>query len=130
MNNMSLNAAILAKNGMTMDERLSEALIMVVMGMLMVFAVLTAIMLVLMLTARLFTKNREPKPAPAAPKSKSEPVVPAVEASSEAVPEDNGAVVAAISAAIATMLAETGHVGGFRVVSFKRVGGKSAWNAK
>ncbi len=127
MSNMLYISTVLAKNGMTMDERLSQALVMVVMGVLMVFAVLTAIMLVLMLTARIFTKEEKPKKAEA-PKVAPAPVVEAPVA--EPVYEDDGAIVAAISAAISMMLSESGSTGGFRVVSFKRVGHKSAWNAK
>ena len=111
-----------------MSERLSEAGIMVVKGMLMVFAVLATLMLVLMLMERFFAKKTEPKkaepaPAPAAaeaPTPASEPVT----------VEDDGAIVAAISAAIAVVLAEGGYTGGFRVVSFKRADKRSAWNTK
>lgn len=129
MNNMLYISTVLAKNGMTMNERLSQALVMVVMGVLMVFAVLATIMVVLMLTARLFTKDNSPKkaekPTATVASEPKMPTAPVVEPC-----EDDGAIVAAISAAISVMLAETGSTGKFRVVSFKRVDKKSAWNAK
>lgn len=42
-----------------------------------------------------------------------------------AAPSDDGAVVAAIIAAISALRAEEGKTGGFRVVSFRRVGKNS-----
>lgn len=128
MNGILHISRVLTKSELPMSERLSEAGIMVVKGMLMVFAVLATLMLVLMLMERFFAKKPEPKkaepaPAPAAaeaPTPASEPVT----------VEDDGAIVAAISAAIAVVLAEGGYTGGFRVVSFKRADKRSAWNTK
>lgn len=130
MNNMMNLPMLLAANGMTLGERLSEAGIMVVMGVVMVFVVLAIIMGILMIMERLFAgkaksgegKKEAPKPAP----KKPEPA-PVVQAT-----EDDGAVIAAITAAISAMLAESGdttYQGGFRVVSFKRSTRNTPWNS-
>lgn len=119
----------LTKSGLPMNERLSEAGIMVVKGTLMVFAVLAVLMFVLMLMERFFNKKPEQKKAEPAPVP-APAVVEIPAASPEPVVEDDGAIVAAISAAIAVMLAEGGYTGGFRVVSFKRADRRSAWNTK
>ena len=85
---------------------------------------------VLMIMERIFAgkgksgeaKKEAPKPAPE--KTVSAPVVQAV--------EDDGAVIAAITAAISAMLAESGdatYQGGFRVVSFKRSNRNTPWNS-
>ena len=57
MNNVMNMPALLAANGMTMNERLSEAGVMVVLGMLMVFSVLAIIMIVLMIMERVFANK-------------------------------------------------------------------------
>ena len=126
MNMMNLPTA-LTKSNMPLAQRASEALTMVVMGMVMVFLVLATIMLVLLLMERVFSKEPKAKPVVEAPK-KAEPVpAPVVQT------QDDGAVIAAITAAISAMLAaENGtetYEGGFRVVSFKRSTRKSTWNS-
>ena len=75
-------------------------------------------------------KNEKPKKI----EKPTETEAPIVTTSPETTTETNdGALVAAITAAISVVLAsEQGETSasGFRVVSFKRVGGKSAWNVK
>ena len=105
---------------------------MVVMGMVMVFSVLALIMLVLLMMERFFSKDKAqvkketPKPAPRV-ETEAAPL-PVVQAA-----EDDGAVIAAITAAISAMLAaENGqetYQGGFRVVSFKRSNRGTPWNS-
>ena len=128
MNNVMNPTALLAANGMSVAERSKEALVMVVMGMVMVSLVLAVIMLVLMIMERIFAgKKAEPsikKEEPATKKAEAAPIV--------TVTEDNGAVIAAISAAISVMLAEENggvYRGGFRVVSFKRSHRGTPWNS-
>ncbi len=133
MKNMMNLPALLTANGMPMSERLSEALTMVVIGMVMVFSVLAIIMAVLMIMERVFagkakgtgTSKKVEKPAP---KAESAPA-PMVQSSAQ----DDGAVIAAITAAISAMLAaESGdatYQGGFRVVSFKRSNRGTPWNS-
>ena len=128
MNGILHVSGMLTKSELPMNERLSEAGIMVVKGMLMVFAVLATLMLVLMLMERIFVKKPAPKKAESAPAPAVAPA-PAPEPEPTVV-EDDGAIVAAITAAIAVVLAEGGYNGGFRVVSFKRADKRSAWNTK
>ena len=131
MNMITKIPALLAANGMTLAERSSEALTMVIMGMVMVFAVLAVIMAVLMIMERIFMKKSTPKAA--------KTVIPEPQRVVEETPatvalstEDDGAIIAAITAAITLMLAENGDEGcasGFRVVSFKRRANGTAWNS-
>ena len=121
---------LLTKYDAPFSARLSEALTMVVMGMVMVFLVLAVIMLVLMIMERVFAgKKVEPKPVA----SKSEPKKPEPIPTPVAPVQDDGAVIAAITAAISAMLAaENGtenYQGGFRVVSFKRSSRNTPWNS-
>ena len=130
--------AQLAATDMTFSERLSEAMIMFVVGMLMIFAVLTLLWGVLAISRYFFydipKRRKESKTADA--ESKLEhiaPVVPApapVPGAPAAPVADDAALVAAITAAIAAALAEDGYTGGFRVVSFRRADTSRAWNRK
>lgn len=131
MNNVMNVSTLLAANGMSFSERASEALTMVVLGMVMIFAVLATIMAVLMLMERIFVRKladgESKKPEPVAAPKKPEPVP-----QPTAAVEDDSAVIAAITAAISVMLAESGdatYQGGFRVVSFKRSNRNTPWNS-
>lgn len=126
MKMMSL-PTLLTKSNLPFAERASEALTMVVMGMVMVFLVLAIIMLVLMVMERVFSKEPKAKPVVEAPKKTESAPAPVVQV------QDDGAVIAAITAAISAMLAaENGtetYEGGFRVVSFKRSTRNTPWNS-
>lgn len=123
---------VLAYVAPPIGDRAMDALIMLVKGIVMVFVVLTVLMLALKIMERFFVgaKNEKPKKI----EKPTETEAPIVATSPETTTETNdGALVAAITAAISVVLAsEQGEtsVSGFRVVSFKRVGGKSAWNVK
>ena len=128
MNNVMNMPALLAANGMTMNERLSEAGVMVVLGMLMVFSVLAIIMIVLMIMERVFANKGKSE----APKKEAAPKVAPAPVPAPVVQQDDGAVIAAITAAISLVLAESGdatYQGGFRVVSFKRSNRNTPWNS-
>ena len=128
MNTMNL-PMLLANEGASFADRTAEALRMVLMGMVMIFLVLSIIMLVLMLMERIFAKASKEKPVTEAPKA----VEPAPAPAPVVQTQDDGAVIAAITAAISAVLAaENGtetYEGGFRVVSFKRSTRKSTWNS-
>lgn len=110
--------------------RLAYAGRMTVVGLGMVFAVLALLWLVL----TVFFRQKKEKPV--APKQEA----PAPVVASEAPVADgvDGATVAAITAAISAMIEsdpalQSQFAGGFRVVSFRRVGGRTsgargAWN--
>ena len=72
---------------------------------------------------RLVHGKSEKKPKEVAPVPNDEDAAKAAAiAAAIAASEDDGALVAAITAAVSASLAEDGYTGGFRVVSFKRVG--------
>ena len=103
----------------TFGERAVDALTMLVKGMLMIFLVLAILMVVLMVMQKFFDAKKAPKAA----KQEEAKAAPVAKAPAP-VAEDNGAIVAAITAAIAVTLAEeqgtAPAASGFRVVSFKR----------
>ena len=127
-----------AATDMPFDERLAYSLRMLVVGMLMVFAVLTLLWGVLAISRYFFyeiPKRRKESKTEVA-ENKLEHIAPAtpepapVAAAPAAPAADDAALVAAITAAIAATLAEEGYTGGFRVVSFRRADAPRAWNRK
>ncbi len=107
--------------------RLSYALRMTLMGMVMVFAVLGLLWAVLAIFKKVFSGQKSAKPK----------AIDTVEATPMPAPSapstDDAATVAAITAAIAAMIESdpalrSQFAGGFRVVSFKKKSGKTAWN--
>ena len=114
-------------NPQNLGEKVTLSLTTLLLGMLVVFAVLTIIMLVIMLVGKIFsTIDNKKKAEKSQPASVAQPEEP--EATVEASEEDEGALVAAITVAIAQCLEEP--VGSFRVVSFKKTSTKPAWNKK
>ena len=117
-------------------DAFKEAGQMTLMGMLMVFAVLAILWGVLAIFKLIFAgktakaatpKVKEAKPAPAPVKEQPSVSVAAQNAS-------NDELIAVLTAAVAAYMAEEngGEVStsGFRVVSFRRVGGGRTWNSK
>ena len=125
------------------NDRLGYAVQGTVTGILMVFAVLTLLTLILYVSKYVFydipnrskAKARDAENAgsiqPAEPIVVSDPVPVTPAAPAEA--QDDGELVAVITAAVAAMIESSEYknefVGGFRVVSFKR-SEKTAWNRK
>ena len=109
----------------------AEAGKMTFMGMLMVFSVLAILWGVLAIFKLIFaekpSKAKAEKPAPAPVKVEEKADV--VEANA-----GNDELIAVITAAVAAYMAEENGgeapANGFRVVSFRRVGGGHAWNSK
>ena len=123
---------------MSFGERLEYALQGTVTGMVMVFAVLGLLYGIIALSKVVFydipeKKRMKKQKAHTAPVAVAAPTpAPAVAAEESAV-QDDGELIAVITAAVAAMI-ESGDyknefVGGFRVVSFKR-SAQSAWNRK
>lgn len=114
---------------------------MLVVGLGMVFLVLAILWIILLIFEKAMGTGEKPakpaKPAPAkADKSAPAPQkqVPAAPAAPAVTPAaDDGALVAAITAAIAATIASDEGLSrqfasGFRVVSFRKKSGKGAWN--
>ena len=104
-----------------------------IVGLLMVFVVLSLIWAVLSVSKVVFydlprkrvAQGETAKPMPNAP------VVSHVAPTPAPTPAtDDAAIVAAITAAIAAMRADEGCQSGFRVVSFRRADTGRAWNRK
>lgn len=114
----------------TVSEKLSTGLTVFALGMVTVFVVLAVLWLILALFKVIF--YRENKPATAkAPKAAPIPAPAPAPAATPEPEEDNGALVAAITAAIAAYTADdASFAGGFRVVSFRRSANASPWNKR
>ena len=103
-------AAAVRYNG-TFGENAKSAGTVTLLGMLTIFAVLALLWGVVQLLYLVMPKQKEKKPKTqtAEPKPVAEEPI-----------EDDGAIVAAITAAILAARTEEGITTGFRVVSFKR----------
>ena len=111
-----MNIAYLATN---LKELASTAGVVTLQGMLTIFLVLVALWLAIEIMHRLIhgsnkkSKTEAPKAAPAAPAQSVAPVA-------ATAAQDDGAIIAAITAAILAARADEGNTSAFRVVSFKR----------
>ena len=131
MNNI-INTA-LSSGGLSLGERLSGGLSVLVIGVAAVFGVLASLWGVLALFKILFydipEKKKAKKAVPPAPAPAEEPAAPAPEVKAS----DDTQLIAVITAAIAAYEAEQGRcvsVGDFRVVSYRRANGGRSWNSK
>lgn len=121
---MMINVLTLsAEQGAT--NNFSQAGIVSLMGMVTIFMVLALLWLAIEVMHVLLHREKKEKKVPEA--LTPAPTAPAVTAAEEtamaadlAQGEDEGAIVAAITAAITAMRADEGQTGAFRVVSFKR----------
>lgn len=119
--------------------RFAEAGIMMLFGMIMVFAVL-AILWGILALMKFIMVGKTPKPKKIENKSSVEEVIAESASAAEEEPEpvvaenDDGELVAVIAAAIAAYRESEGlgeeYTGGFRVVSFRRANSGRAWNTK
>ena len=131
---MMLNVAIKAladMGGAFSPERLALAGQMTLLGMGMIFAVLSILWGVLAIFKLIFVRP-EKKKVKAAPAPKAEPVVVPEPVVAPAASND-AELIAVLTAAIAAYEASQGNEvapGGFRVVSFRRANGGKAWNSK
>jgi sodium pump decarboxylase gamma subunit len=123
---LSAPVAMLGATDMTLPERISYAGTLTLLGMLVVFSVLAVVWLaIVLMRVILVTAEKTPKKEnESAPASNPAPV------QAQPVPNDDGALLAAITAAIAVVW-ESEHPGtGFRVVSYRHVGSRKPWNSK
>ncbi len=113
----------LTANGRSLAENAKEAGTVTLLGMTAIFAVLALLWLVIELLHRALTEKREAverEEATPAEAVSTEEIVPEAPVSEPAPAADDGALIAAITAAISAAMADEGYTGGFRVVSFKR----------
>ena len=130
--------SLLTANGMPMADRLAYSLRMLIVGLGMVFVVLAILWGVLVLSRILLhdIPNRRREEEKGEPRKAVEVVdlapAPAPAPAAPAPAQADAALIAVITAAISAAMAEEGSApaGGFRVVSFRRVSGNSAWNRK
>ena len=121
--NMNFYTTLSNEEALTLGERLSLGLTNTLLGLLIIFLVLTilfgAVKLFAILLPKLTEKKKDSKSkAPQTDKS-AESIAKAP--ASHPATADNGAVIAAITAAVSLLLEEEGQdPTGFRVVSFRR----------
>ena len=133
---MNLNfmiGALAAVETLPFGERLAEGFEVFILGILMVFAVLALLWGVLVIFKVVFYDIPEKRKKAKANETKTEvaPAPAAVSAPAPVPAQDDGAIVAAITAALSEYFAQSGeYTGGFRVVSFKKSQTGSAWNRK
>ncbi len=114
-------------------DRIELSVQVTVIGMVMVFAVLSILWAVLAVFKMIFAKA--PQPAKAAPAPKAEPkTAPApTPAPAPVAVADDAQLIAVITAAVAAYRAAedpNATPSGFRVVSYRRTSGGRAWNSK
>ncbi len=133
LNQVVSAVAAIDYGGAFSPERLVLAGQMTLIGMAMIFAVLTALMLVLMVFKQIFAKDQ--KTAKEKPVKETSAVANVIAESAQvmnAAPAitQNDELIAVITAAVAAYRAEEGEsTDGFRVVSFRRSNSPRAWNA-
>lgn len=112
------------------SDKLSTGLTVFALGMVTVFAVLAILWAILALFKVVFYHEKKPA-AVKAPKPAPAPAAVPAPAAAPATESDDGALVAAITAAIAAYTAnDESFAGGFRVVSFRRSSNASPWNKR
>lgn len=116
-------------------ERLSLSGQMTLIGMAMIFSVLTILWAVLAIFKLIFAKpaKKVVKPEVKVEEVKTPTPAPATAAIETETETDDGALIALITAAIVAYEASNGNEvapNGFRVVSFRRTNGGRAWNSK
>ena len=125
---MMLNLQLFSLNAsetLTLSERFSEAGLVTLMGMGAVFAVLIILWVCIEIMHSIVgVKEENPETKQSVQESTETPVAVTQAAPQEVAPTvvagDDGALIAAITAAISAAMADEGYTGGFRVVSFKR----------
>ena len=125
---LSAPVTMLGATDMTLPERISYAGTLTLLGMLVIFAVLSIVWLAIVLMRTVLSRfETEPAkkdlPVPSAPVSEAPSAVnqPAT---------DDGAILAAITAAIAVVWESEHPNTGFRVVSYRHLDARKPWNTK
>ena len=109
-----------AASDLGFNERASTAGIVTLQGMLTIFLVLSILWAAIEVMHRILHKDKKETKKESAPAAAPAPVV----TPAPVEVQDDGAIVAAITAAIMAMRSENGESSAFRVVSFKRANRK------
>ena len=118
---MNLIPAFLTATGtLGFGERASTAGIVTLQGMLTIFLVLSILWGAIEIMHRVLHKDKKETKKESAPAAAPAPVV----TPAPVEVQDDGAIIAAITAAIMAMRSESGENSAFRVVSFKRANRK------
>lgn len=133
-----LTLQLLSAEALPMGERVTYALRMLIVGLGAVFAILALLWGVLVLARVLLfdipSRSKVKKDSVKSESPKSLPNISVSPAAPVAAPatQDNGVLIAVITAAISAAMQEEGTLppGGFRVVSFRRSSNSGAWNRK
>lgn len=122
MKTMLFSLAATGAEELSFSQRLSQAGIVSLQGMLTIFLVLIILWGAIEVMHSVLHRKKKKKKIKTfiKPSAATEKPSEASEAKAFGTPEDDGAVVAAIVAAIRAMRAEEGNTGAFRVVAFKR----------
>lgn len=125
---LSAPITMLGATDMTLPERISYAGTVTLLGMLVIFSVLSIVWLAIVLMRAVLSRfEKEPAkkdlPAPSAPVSEAPSAV------NQPVTDD-GAILAAITAAIAVVWESEHPNTGFRVVSYRHLDARKPWNTK
>ena len=121
MKTMRFSLAAPGEGGaLSFGDRATQAGIVTLQGMLTIFLVLVILWGAIELMHSVLYARKKKKKIKTFISEEEKPSPAPVEAKAFGTPEDNGAVVAAIVAAIRAMRAEEGNTGAFRVVAFKR----------
>lgn len=120
----------LLSDSLSWGDRLNYMGIGVLLGMVVIFAVLSLLWLILEIFGAIARKSQDVSDRPASQVSAPAPVPAPV---AETAPAQNDEeIVAAITAALAIYMEEAKatnpSINGFRVVSFKKVGSVAHWN--
>ncbi len=110
-------------------ERLALAGEMTLLGMLMIFSVLSLLWAIIAIFSKVMENSAKKPAAVAAPAPVLDTALAVVQSN------DDETIAAVIAAAVAAYMSSEGYSeevynGGFRVVSFRRVQGGKAWNSK
>lgn len=121
--NMNFYTTLSNEEALTLGERLSLGLTNTLLGLLIIFLVLTILFGAVKLFAILLPKLTEKKKGNKSKEPQTDKSAESIAKAPAAHPAaaDNGAVIAAITAAVSLLLEEEGQEPtGFRVVSFRR----------
>ena len=111
----------LTANGRPFMENAKEAGTVTLLGMAAIFSVLALLWMMIEIMHRLVVRPPKQVEKKVPDASEQKVSAPAAPASAAPAVQNDGALVAAITAAISAAMAEEGYTGGFRVVSFRRI---------